>query len=410
MALNLSNFAPMLKTMYTKDKVQNLVYKKQAFLASLPKSEEFFGESKTVPLIFGNPQGRSADFSTAQGNKGNTQSAKFIVTRAKDYGLISIDNETIKASQNDAGAFLQARTVEIDGMFQNLTNTMGVDLFGDGSGVRAKIDGVTDVSSASGVITLLDAQDIVKFEVGMKLQFSATQTGGSVRAGYAFVKSVDRRAGTFVVSASAGGAAGALNGMITSPANTDYIYAAGDYDAKIKGLAAWLPYGGPSATTFFGLNRTVDATRMAGQWDDLSSLPIEEALIEGHRIMEREGASIDKIWISLSKMADLNKALGTKVQYIDMHVGPEIAFRGIKLQTGDGVVEVFADRNCGKSDCYMLQSNTWKLETLGSAPQILNMDSLESLREATADAIEIRLGWYGQLICNAPGYNGHFHI
>lgn len=406
--LNLTNFAPMLKTLYTPEKVQNLVYKKNPMFALLKKNESFYGESMTVPLIYGNPQGRSATFSTAQGNKGNTASVKFTITRNKDYGLISIDGETLKASEKDVGAFAAARKVELDGMFQNMANTLEIDLFGSGSGKRGQVSSAQVVSSST--VTLQDPQDIVGIEVGMPLVASTANGGGSVKAGVAYVISVNRKAGTFVVSSSVGGSATALNTCIGTVAQSDFLFVQGDYDAKIKGLQAWLPYGGPSATAFFGVDRTTDATRLGGQWDDLSALPIEEALIEGARVMEREGAAVDKICISLAKLAELQKALGTRVQYVDTHVNPEISFRGIRLQVGNGTVDVMGFRNCPQTSAFYLQLDTWQLASLGPAPQILNMDSLEALREATSDGIEIRLGYYGQLVCHAPGYNGHFKI
>lgn len=408
MALNLTNFAPMLKTLYSKEKVQNLTLKDNPLLADMPKAEDFYGESVTEALIYGNPQGRSAAFATAQANKGNTKSAKFIVTRSKDYGLVSIDNETILASQNDAGAFVSARKVEIDGMFAEMANTAAIDLVGTGSGKRGQLSASQNV--ALSVCTLADDNDIVKIEVGQVLVLSTANGGGSVKSGKAYVISVDRKAGTFVVSSTMGGSATALSTCIASAAASDYIFVEGDYDAKLKGLKAWLPYGGPSATPFFGLDRTTDSQRMAGVWEDLSAYSVEEALVEASKLMKRYGSMIDRVWISEDKMADLIKSQGTKVQYVDINVTPTIGFRGVRLQTGKGVVDVFSDRTIDATDCFMLQRNTWKLRSLGQFPMILNMDSLESLREASADAIEVRIGYYGQLICNAPGLNGIFKI
>ena len=408
MALNLQNFAPMLKTMYTKGKIQNLTFPESNMLMDVPKAEDFFGESFTQPLIYGNPQGRSAVFTTAQANKGNTKSAKFIVTRTRDYGLVSIDNETIEASQNDAGAFVSARKTEIDGMFREMGATAGIDLIGTGSGVRGQVS-ATQTLSAS-VVQLANPDDIVKFEVGQAIVASATNGGGSVRAGVAYIIARDYKTGQFTVSSSLGGAATALNTCIAAIAVSDFLFVQGDYDAKLKGYKAWLPYGGASATPFFGLDRTTDQQRLAGVWDDLSALSIEEALIEGAKTMKRVGSNIDRVWISDTRMADLIKSQGTKVQWVDVGVTPEVGFRGVKLQTGKGVVDVFSDRNLDAGDCLMLKRDTWSLKSLGGMPRILNMDSLEALREATADAIEVRIGYYGQLVCSAPGYNGIFKI
>jgi hypothetical protein len=407
--LNLANFAPALKTLYTKGKVQNLTLKENPLLADMPKGEDFYGESATVYLQYANPQGRSATFATAQGNKGNLKGAKFVVTRSKDYGLVSIDNETILASQNDAGAFMSARKAEIDSMFSEMANTAAIDLVGTGSGKRGQISATQTLSAST--VALADANDIVKIEGGMVLVSSTADGGGSVKSGKAYVISVDRKAGTFVVSNTAGGSATALNTCIATVAASDYLFVEGDYDSKIKGLKAWLAYGGPSATPFFGLDRTADPQRLAGVWEDFSaSSSVEEALIDAAKLMKRYGSSVDRVWISEDKMSDLIKSQGSKVQYVDVSLTAEIGMRGVRLQTGKGVVDVFSDRNIAKQDCFMLKRDTWKVRSLGGFPMILNMDSLEALREATADAIEVRIGYYGQLICDAPGLNGIFKI
>jgi hypothetical protein len=409
MALNLSNFAPMLKTLYPKKRVENMVYSDRPLLAWLPKSEGFYGEDKKVPLIYGNPNGRSATFTTAQGNKTNTKSVAFLITRVKNYGLISIDNETIEASQNDAGAFAEARKVEIDGEFQNMANDMASDVVGTGSGARARLS--SSVTLAGTTWSLSDADDIVKIEVGMALVLSTANGGGAVKSGVAYVISVDRMAGTFICSATQGGAAANISTIIATAAQSDYIFAQGDYDLKMSGIEAWIPYGGPSATPFFGVDRTTDPTRLAGVTKDLSSYSIEEALIQGAKYMHREGGNkYDAIWLSETKYAELIMALGAKVQYVEMKATADISFQGVKFQAHNKMVSVFCDKMIPSDKAYFLTRSSWDLASLKGAPRILNMDGLESLREATADAIEIRIGYYAQLSNNGPGLNGNFKV
>jgi hypothetical protein len=407
MGLNLTNFAPILKTIYTKQKIQNATYKDNPLFAMLPKQEDFYGDSKKIPLIYGNPQGRSATFSTAQGNKGNTASVAFALTRKKDYQLLSIDGETMLASENDAGAFMSARKTEIDGGLRNLKDTMGIDVFGSGSGSRGQMSASQNVALT--VVTLSQKYDIVKFEVGMELAASATDGTGSVKTGTMFVKSIDRKAGTFVVSATAGGSAAAISGLISGAAASDYLFAAGDYNSKISGLAAWLVYGGASATSFYGVDRTVDSERLGGVWADLSSLPIEEALNEGAMLLKLNGSQFDKYFMHPTKYKDLVNSLGSKVQYVNEKIA-DVGFQGIKVQCDDRIVDVYSDRNCPTDRLWGLQMDTWQFASLQQAPMILNMDSLEALREATSDGIEIRMGYYGNMACNWPGANGVFKI
>jgi hypothetical protein len=100
--------------------------------------------------------------------------------------------------------------------------------------------------------------------------------------------------------------------------------------------------------------------------------------------------------------------LGAKVQYVQVnHDEVEVAFEGITFQSAYGRVTILADRSCQPQTAYLLTMNTWKLRSLGKVPHILTygMEGLEGLRVGNADALEIRIAYYGNLICSAPGFN-----
>jgi hypothetical protein len=247
-----------------------------------------------------NPQGRSATFSTAQANKTNSQLKDFVLTRAKDYSLASIDNETLEASKGNANAFLEAATTEIDGAIHSAARSLAVAMYGTGSGKIGQIAS----GQATATITLTDIESITNFEKGMTLVVSTTDGGGVVKAGDAVVVGLDRDLGTVTFGA-------ALNTYIATVAANDYIFVDGDYDAKIKGLLAWLPSTAPGGgDNFFTVNRSSDASRLAGIRVDGSAMPIEEALIGAASRVAREGGKPNYCFVSYSKYADLEKALG----------------------------------------------------------------------------------------------------
>jgi hypothetical protein len=96
--------------------------------------------------------------------------------------------------------------------------------------------------------------------------------------------------------------------------------------------------------------------------------------------------------MSYSKYADLEKSLGSKLQYVDIKVNADVGFRGISLNSPRGVMKIIPDQNCPADKAFMLQLDTWKLNSLGKAPKILNLDGLKMLREDQADAVELRVG------------------
>jgi hypothetical protein len=44
------------------------------------------------------------------------------------------------------------------------------------------------------------------------------------------------------------------------------------------------------------------------------------------------------------------------------------------------------------------------------APRLLDSDGNQILREATADNVEVRLGYRAQLGCAAPGFNANIQL
>ncbi|MBV6514141.1 MAG: hypothetical protein FMNOHCHN_03731 [Ignavibacteriaceae bacterium] len=395
MSLDLTSFASALKQHYTDDRVVNMVYKDNPLLAMVKKYEQFGGKNLPIPIIYGNPQGRSADFATAQANKGSSKLKDFVLTRDHDYSLASIDNETLEASKGNANAFMEAATVEIDGAIQSATRSLAVALYRSGSGSIGQIDASTNLATA--IIQLKNPEDVTNFEVGMVLEASTSDGGGVVKATERTIIGIDRDLGTVTVDS-------VLN-TGTAWASQDFLFVEGDYDSKIKGLQAWIPNSAPSNTPFFSVDRTSDVTRLGGVRFDGSNMPIEEALISAANRVGREGGRPDVCFMSFSKYAELEKALGSKVQYIDVKVNAEVGFPGMLVHGPRGPIKVIPDQNCPSDRAFMLQMNTWKLYSLGKAPKILDTDGLKMLRESSADAVEVRVGYYAQLGCNSPGFN-----
>lgn len=407
MALDLTSFDAALKEHYTDQRIYNMCYSDAPLLAMLPKWEKFTGRNHPMVIKYGQPQGRSATFATAQTNKSDVQVEAFLITRSKDYGVSSIDNETLEASEGDKGAFLEAATAQIDGTIDSVARSLAIALYGSGSGARGQVNAEPS-EAASTVITMKNISDITNIEVNMVLNIFSAESGGSQRSvdGSTVnltVSAVDRDAGTFTI-------ADAYDSSGTIAAN-DYIFVQGDRGNMLKGLRAWLPDSAPSSTAFFGVDRSVDVTRLGGIRYDGSSQPIEEALLDAAARVAREGGKPDYCFLSYEKWSELEKSLGSKVQYVEAsHDQAKVGFRGIQIHGPRGPIKVMPDANCPGDRAFMLQMNTWKLASIGPAPKILRTDGLQFLRESSADSVEVRVGYYAQLGCSAPGYNANINL
>ena len=396
MALDVS-VTEALKVHYTDDAMRDMVYKDQPLLALLPKDTKFGGLNLPVPIIHGNPQRRSHNFTVAQDNTSTSALKQFILTRKKDYSLATITGEAIEASRSDADAFMRYATMEIDGAIHSLKRSLGVSLYRDGTGAIGKAS-VTAANPTS--VTLQTPAEIVNFEVGMVI-VAADGSGAPRNAAGASIETINREAGSFTCGNTLG-----------SVVAGDNFYVKGDYTSgatklKLTGLDAYVPAtSAAAATTLHGCVRAADVTRLGGQRSDGTTKPIEEALIDGMVLVAREGGRPSHIFCDFVTYANLEKALGSKVQYVtaDSPIA-DIGFDGIRIHGPTGTVKVIPDVNCQPNVAWILQMDTWKLHSLGECPRILQLDDQRMLRQSNADAYEVRVGYYAELACSAPGFN-----
>lgn len=404
--LDVGTVTEALKEHYKPLRVQNMVYKDNPLFAMMPKYTKFGGENMPIPLLYANPQRRSATFATGQGNTSTSALKQFVLTRVKDYSFASITGESIKATERDSDAFLRYATMEIDGALHSLTRSLAVAMYRDGSGSLGTVSGQdasgTDPGGSAATIYVTNAEDITNFEVGMSVQFYANSSGapsGSARAGGPYtISAIDRSASNPFITFS--------GNVHVDVANTDHLVQNGDLDAKVSGLEAWCPSAAPGSGAFFGVNRTADTTRLGGNRFDGSALPIEEALIGAAAQVAREGGRPDHCFVDFKTFSNLEKALGSKVVYSEAKARDvDIGFSAISLRGPRGSIQIIPDQNCQQDVAWMVQMDTWSLNTLGEAPMFLDLDNNRMLRESAADAYEVRLGYYGNIACNAPGYN-----
>lgn len=403
MSLDVTAFTAALKQHYTNDQVENLVYKDNPFLALVTKMEDFGGLNLPIPLISGNPQNRSVTFTTAQGGTTTSSIKAFTLTRVKDYSFAFIDNEVMEASKGNGNAFLEAATTEIDGAMNSLTRSLATSMYRSGYG---DIGVIATGGISSATITLATASDSVNFEVNQVLQLSATQSG-ALRSGTVTVQSVDRNLGTVTCT-------GNVTSGIAAAAAGDSIFINGDHTSgsitKVSGLEAWCPSTAPTSAAFFGVDRSVDPTRLGGQRFSGVGKPLEENLIDGAVKVAREGGKLSHYFMSYETYGSLEKSLGAKVQYVDVKMNPEIAFRGMLINGPRGPIKVIPDQNCPTSRVFGVTLDSWKLYSLGKAVKILNSDGNEMLRQGTADGVEVRVGFYGNLATRSPGWNVNIQI
>lgn len=397
----ISSLDGVLKVYYDDFKVKIMQYGESSLLAVLARMTEFGGKNLPIPIVYNTPQGRGTSIALAQGAASPSKNTDFILTRASDYGVVTIANEALEAADlGDKAAFVSARVTEIDGIFQQLVRSLSTAVYGTGSG------SIGNVGSGQGslTITLSDIEQVVNFDIGQVITGSSADASGA-RAGSAAISAIDYDQGTLTTTGSN------WNVQITSLGAGDFLQVSGDFNNKLVGINGWVPSTAPSATAFFGVDRSINPNRLGGIRVPSSIVPVgialEEKLMRATARVAREGGRPDLAVVNYQRFADIQASLGARVVYNEIETDDgNFGFETIKIHAGTNTVDIMADQYCPSNVAYLLQRDTWKLYSLGDVPRFENGDGLMMLRQSSADGVEVRCKYYAQLGCIAPGKNG----
>lgn len=405
-AASTTTHRPLLKSIYSREEIMQIMTQKSAFAGLVAKKFDMKGIDWNVSLGYSNIAGRSATFSDALADKDPSKNVRFACTRVRDYAVFSVDNELIAASDDPKAAIARALEFETKRAFNALAISMSSALYRNGGGSVGLISSGSTVSSTT--ITLSNANDIVNFEVGNYVQLANTDgTSGSLLGGGAKLQitAVDEDNGTLTANA----AWNSITGGVL--AGTTQIFIAGDFGAKMQGLPAWVPSSAPSATAFFGVDRSVSPSRLGGiRVAGTASLPIEQACQKAVQRAFRAGAKISHIFLNDLQYLELVLSLGSRVQYTSEINQFGVKWEGLQMPCFGGTVRVYPDAYCPADVGWALQLDTWVFASAGEFPMFLNKDGKEMLDETSADALQGRVGGYFNLICYAPGYNARFPL
>lgn len=396
-----ANLIDALKTYYPQDVIYEMVYEDQPLWALIPKNTKARGKSFETLLNYGGPTARSSVISKAltqaassYGKYGSFKGQ----TYAPDYAALEVDQLTMLLSEaGSESAFLDFIQRDMKGTLHALGRSMGQSLYGTGSGVI----GSTTVTTGT-VITLVNADDIVNFEVGDVIQFATLETGGTLygaggeRTITKITSGWDSTGVQFEVNTSVAG---------LSLMGTSYIVKSGDYDVKLKGLRAYLTAPGVTPPVLWSLDRTAHVTRQSGLKLDWRGKPLEELAMEALPYMKREGSSPTHAFCTFKTWSKFEKSQQARVVHVDVPIDGKVSigFKAIEMVGPMGKpLLLMADVNCPVGEFFFLQMNTLMLHTVGEYPRIFDRD-VTMLRSATEDSYGARFGGWAQMTCEAPG-------
>lgn len=393
-------FQKLLKDWYTDRRVQNVAVRDYPLLSMMEK-KQITGDDVVIPLIYGFGAGRSGTAATAIANASLAKYTRFkIDTFPEDVNVTEIKAQTIAASKDKVGAFMDARKAEINNLLKGLGKSAAYNLFGDGGGTVGEI-----ASVGASSVTLTVKKNVKRVEIDSKVQFATASTGGSLRdsGDTLTVSARDPSTGTITFTTATSNISGLAVG--------DFAVVQGDYDTMMNGLAAWLPLTAPtSGDNHYGVDRSVDTESLAGHRLDEPGAPIEDSILKlTEEIVDSDGRP-NVVVLNNTNFGKLARSVGSKVQYTDAGGNANVGFQTLQMHTHGGSLSVVADPACPTNRGYVLQMDTWRLYHLDPFPHIYKGDGIEAQRLSNSMGIQVRALYWAQPGCEAPAYNGVFSI
>ncbi len=293
------------------------------------------------------------------------------------YGVIEISDKAVRASESNAGAFVNLLNAEMDGLMKASSANFGRMLFGDGSGKIADIQTVLD-----GKLVLSDTALVLP---GMKIDI-ADSTGEFV-TGYIGrrVKNVDYYNGTVELEGAA---------LDSDTPTTGYVYAHGSEDNEITGLGAIFDV---NREELYGISRT--AHSIINPYIEENTGEMTETKLQSliDDIEMRTGSAPNMILCSFGVRRAIQKAfagIGRTLPTMQLTGGYNaISYNGIP---------VVADRFCPKNCAYLLNTDDFCLHQLCDWEWLAGDDG-KILRQVPGKPVyTATLVKYAELICNQP--------
>lgn len=305
---------------------------------------------------------------------------QFVSTLKNLYGTIEISDKAIRASESNAGAFVNLLNAEMEGLIKASSFNFSRMLYGNGKGLLAD---VVSHTVADGYFVVDSVKNIME---GMKIDFyndfeervrnESTYTGRRISA-------IDRANKRVYVTP-------ALTSALDSD---DRLVVQGSYGLEITGLGA--VFG--DDTTLYGVDKTTHTwlkpytNASVGDIDDVA---IQEAI---DHLDEVAGSNVDFIAASSKVKRAYQSYLATYRRNVDVM---ELA-GGYKAMSYNGI-PFMSDRFVADDEMYLLNTKEFTLHQLCDWQWLEGEDGKIIRQIAGYPTYTATLVKYADLICDKP--------
>ncbi len=384
------------------NKLEEMTYGKSELLTRAKKNTKFGGEDFAFTIRVTPTAGTSNDFGEALASQAEAQIVKFTVTFKKLFTIMGVDNELIARAKaaGTMGAFDDALKQVAKSGLESFSEKASREVWSTGGGASGQI--AAGSSLATMTLTLRIISDILGFNKNQTLEFSTDN--GIAGAGVLgapdrlTVSSVNRSAGSMVLSAN-------LN-TVTSLTADCFIFLRGSYGLGWAGNRGWVPESDPSATPWYGHDRTsVDMLRTSGMRVSGSGRQMIETLYDAGAEARINGVPLPVIFVNPRDRRVLNKEIQSQVRYDDSgkaNVG--FKAKGVTIDLDSGPCEIVSEPWVPQGYSWAGDPKDFEVRSAGDFPEMVADENgkLFRFREG-ADAREGRLAAYGNYVNHNPG-------
>lgn len=399
---NLTDQTKLFKINYYK-KSENMYNSANVLQGRIKKRFDFTGRQRFVatPLSFSGGVG-SGTLPTS--NAGNYQGAE--ITSKSVYATCQIEREAIKASANNAGAFVQATKETVKKTVESYMRNSSRILFGDGSAVLGRGDGAAGAVTGAGtsgspyVLTFADDADLWKEANWEEKDFvemitslpsaSPDNTGGTEEGTLLEVSAVDATARTVSLVGTSVRLA-ALQGGAASLATTDAVCMQNSYENDPQGLKSVLDATSGSLYNI-AVQRRWQAHQVAAAGAGVTVDLMNQVMLD---VEKKSGKAPNMIVTSYAQFRNILALLEDQKVYNlpNRNIKGNLSFQGVEFMSTRGPIGIFTDRFCEDDRIYFLNDNRIECH---HRPDFgwFDDDGTVFLREASVDSYSARYGGY----------------
>ncbi len=312
---------------------------------------------------------------------GGNNYVQFITDLKNLYGKIELSDKAIRASENNAGAFVNLLNDEMEGLIKASSFNLGRMLFGDGTG---KLATVTSVNTSTRAFTCDTVKNLIE---GMTLDvYGSSGSKSAVKSGHR-IKYVDRVNKCFYLDATC---------LLDE---NDTIYVQGSKNNEITGLGKIFS----DSETLYGLTRA--SYPWLSPYVKTSAGEINDGLIQSavDFLEEFSGSNINYIACSSAVRRAYQEYLGAYRRNIDVAT----LDGGYKAISYNGIPLV-ADRFVADDTMFLLNTDDFTLHQLCDWKWLEGEDGRIIRQNVGYPTFSATLVKYADLICDKP--NGQAKI